>query len=97
MNTDAAGLQLSQLEAKVQQLVTAYAELQKKHAALEKEHSLLQQQLQQQQTTNQLLQEQVQVMKLGVQHWGPEQRKALQKTIDTYLKDIEKCLSLLNA
>src|SRR5438270_754406 len=44
----------------------------------------------------QQLRHQTDVLKSGIQSWHPEQRKLFVKRIDTYLKEIDKCIALLN-
>ena len=43
-----------------------------------------------------VLTQQVAVLKSGIQQWHPEQKKLFVKRIDAYLKEIEKCLALIN-
>ena len=74
-----------------------------KHSALQKENKILRaekENLQGQLTGNEelikQLQQQTDVFKSGIQSWHPEQKKLFVKRIDLYLKEIEKCLALMN-
>ena len=74
-----------------------------KHSALQKENKILRaekENLQGQLTGNEelikQLQQQTDVLKSGIQSWHPEQKKLFVKRIDLYLKEIEKCLALMN-
>jgi len=95
MNT-AIDDQLKSIQGKLQQLLKQYQLLQKENrqlkAALEEAKTAADTK------TSQLysLQRQVDALKLGVQGWSDEAKVALEKRIDDYLKEIEKCLALLN-
>ena len=43
------------------------------------------------------LQQQVDVLKIGAHGWKDSNKKELEKRIESYLKEVEKCLALLNA
>lgn len=43
------------------------------------------------------LQEQLDIAQLGVPEWTESEKKNLNTRIDGYLKEIDKCLALLNA
>ena len=89
-------LQIKAIQDKLQQLL-------KQHQLLQKENGKLKKDLEKAQTLNsekeqslQSLKQQVDVLKLGSGNLDAAEKSALGKRIDTYLKEIDKCLSLLN-
>ena len=89
--------QLKNIHDKLQQLLKQYRLVQKENVQLKKE-------LEKQRTVSntkseqiQLLQQKLDAMQVGISSWGEADKKLMEKRIDTYLKEIEKCLSLLNA
>lgn len=88
--------QLKTFQEKLQQLVKQYQTLEKENAKLKEElgQKLVQNQMQQQQIT--LLQQQLDSKQLFSTALSTEQKLSLHKRIDAYLKEIDKCLSLLN-
>ncbi len=88
--------QVKRIEEKVQQLLKKYQLLQKENEKLNKENEKLKSQLQNiYEDKNNLLQ-QVDVLKMNVASWDETAKKDLEKHINIYLKDIEKCLALLH-
>ena len=87
---------LKTIQAKLQQLLKQYQLLQKENAQLKKD-------LQKSQDTSiakteqlETLQQQVDVLKLGVKGWNENEKAELEQRIDVYLKEIDKCIALLN-
>jgi uncharacterized protein YlxW (UPF0749 family) len=71
--------------------------VQKENKKLQKEIAVLQSnQLAKNQQVEQLEQK-VTAVQITGGHWDDSQKQALQKKIDTYLKEIDKCLALLHA
>ncbi|HEY0299039.1 MAG TPA: hypothetical protein VGB84_07455 [Arachidicoccus sp.] len=89
--------QLQSLEEKLQQLLQRYEQLKKENQKLKNE--LTQTQTLLAQTNKKIAQTEQQndALKIGVQHWSTEEKKQLQSRIDSYLKEIDKCLALLDA
>jgi hypothetical protein len=50
----------------------------------------------QQETQLQRLIAQLETAKIGTDQWSPVEKMQMEKKIDGYLREIEKCLSLLN-
>ncbi len=88
---------LQGLEEKLQQLLQRYERLQKENQKLKQELENTQTLLAKNNLTIKTVQQQNDALKIGVQHWNTEEKKLLQRRIDGYLKDIENCLTLLDA
>jgi len=88
--------QLKSIQGKLQQLLKQYQLLQKENrqlkAALEEAKSSNEAKVSQLYS----LERQMDALKLGVTNWSAEAKQALEKRIEDYLKEIEKCLALLN-
>ena len=87
--------QLKRIQAKVQQLL-------KMHLQLKKENEKLKQELQQLQAASagqvthidQLVQ-QAEVLKMSRQDMNLDEKKALEKRLSLYVKEIDRCITLL--
>jgi chromosome segregation ATPase len=88
--------QLKTIQAKLQQLLKQYRLLQKENAQLKKELLKSQENIHGKTDQLQTLQQQVDVLKLGVNGWSEQEKIELEKRIDVYLKEIDKCIALLN-
>jgi NAD-specific glutamate dehydrogenase len=89
-------LLLENLQGKLQNVLKQYQLLQKENVQLKKELEKQQSLISQKSEQLSVLHEQVDILKIGVKGWTEEEKKALEKRIDLYLKEIEKCLSILN-
>lgn len=89
-------LQIKSIQDKLQQLLKLQSLLQKENQRLKKElgkaHSLNEEK----EKFVQLLQQKVDTLKLGAGNLNEEEKNALGKRIDVYLREIDKCLALLN-
>jgi len=90
-------IQLKNIHDKLQQLLKEYRLVQKENTQLKKD--LEKQKLLSITKSEQIqsLQQKIDAMQVGISNWGERDKKIMEKRIDTYLKEIEKCLSLLNA
>ncbi len=88
--------QLKILHQKVQQFVKQYNALQKENNSLKKELFKRDNLLEKKNKHAEDLQQKMDSLNLGSQIWSEEDKKSLQKRIDIYLREIEKCLQLLN-
>ncbi len=89
-------LQIKSIQDKLQLLVKQHQLLQKENGKLKKElekATLLNTEKEQ---SLQNLQQQLDVLKLGSGNLDQAEKLALGKRIDAYLKEIDKCLALLN-
>ena len=89
--------QIQRIENKLQQLLKEYNAAQKEIQRLQKENKRLSGQLQFFEEQAHEHNQKADVSKLGSQHLKSTSKKALEKRIDAYLKDIDKCLALLNS
>ncbi len=89
--------QLQLLEEKLQQLLTRYKRLQKENHNLKDELHIAQKELAVTRNQAAELQQRLDVQNIGVQSWSEEEKQNLNKRIDVFLKDIQDCLSMLNA
>ena len=89
-------LQIKSIQDKLQQLLKQQSILQKENQRLKKDLEKVGSQNLEKQAVVQSLQEQMDVAKLGTENLTAEEKKALSKRIDGYLKEIDKCLALLN-
>jgi len=87
---------LQNIQQKLKKLLEKYAVLQKENRSLRLEKENLLQQLAARETEIKQLKQQTDVLKSGIQAWHPEQKKLFVKRIDEYLREIEKCLAVLN-
>ncbi|MEI6584750.1 MAG: hypothetical protein WCL56_01645 [Sediminibacterium sp.] len=88
--------QLKAIQEKLQILLKQQLVLQKENQKLKKEVEKLLSEKDQKEVQLQGLAEQIQTVKLGTANWSGTEKALMEKRIDGYLKDIEKCLLLLN-
>ncbi|MES2004587.1 MAG: hypothetical protein V4450_08700 [Bacteroidota bacterium] len=89
-------LQIKSIQDKLQQLLKQQALLQKENQQLKKELEKTTALHEEKQAVAQSLQQQVDAAKLGSGAISESEKNALSKRIDLYLKEIDKCLALLN-
>jgi chromosome segregation ATPase len=88
---------IDELQLKMQELLNAHKQLRKENERLQKE---LRQTLQQEATLQEQLQQLDQKLaaaRISNSNWTVLEKQALQKKIDNYLKEIDKCMALLHA
>ena len=89
--------QIQRIEAKVQQLLKEYNNAQKEIQRLQKENTRLSEQLQTRTDFANELHQRVDAKNFSAPHLTEKARKDLEKRINSYLKDIDKCLALLHS
>lgn len=89
--------QIQRVEEKVQRLLKEYDIGQKEIKRLQKENNKLKEQLQAKSELVDQLQRKMDSMKLNGGLMDESSKKDLEKRINTYLKDIDKCLALLHS
>ena len=89
--------QIQRIEIKVQQLLKEYNTSQKEIQRLQKENENLSRQLQTQTEQAKQLHQKVDAQTFSSSNMEDKAKKDLEKRINTYLKDIDKCLSLLHS
>ena len=94
---------MNELETPIKNIEQKLREVTKRYNALKKENLRLQSEAQKlndiiagKEEELQQLRHQTDILKSGIQNWQPEQRKLFVKRIDTYLKEVDKCIALLN-
>jgi hypothetical protein len=89
-------LQIKIIHEKLHQLMKQKSMLQKENQKLTKELEKAISINQEREKNLQNVQQQIDVLKLGSGSLNEDEKNALGKRIDVYLKEIDKCLALLN-
>ena len=89
--------QLKNLHQKLQLLLRQNQLLQKQNTALQTEKETLRLSVKEKTELLQSLQRQIDILKLSSNALNDIEKKQLEKRINVYLADIEKCLTLLNS
>ncbi|TDO26721.1 hypothetical protein [Sediminibacterium goheungense] len=89
-------LHIKAVQDKLQLLLKSHQLLARENQRLQKELEKSQQQMVQRDEQILGLQQQVDALKLGTSAQSPEEKALLEKRINGYLKEIDKCLALLN-
>jgi len=91
-----------QAEQQIQQVYQKLQQLLKRHAALQKEKDQLQAQLasvrsdnKQQLQAIELLQQKVQVLQAAKGEMNGEEKKAFEKRLSQYIREIDRCIAML--
>lgn len=87
---------IKNIEHKLKEVTKRYSALKKENLRLQAEAQKLNDTIAQREAELQQLQQQTALLKSGIQNWNPGQKKLFVKRIDTYLKEIDKCIALLN-
>jgi hypothetical protein len=88
---------INQLQEKLQLLIKEYKQLQKDNKKLQKDLTVLEKDQTAKNILLQQLEQKVTAVQITGGHWEDSEKQALQKKIDAYLKEIDKCLALLHA
>jgi chromosome segregation ATPase len=88
---------INQLHEKLQLLIKEYKHLQKENKKLQKDLMVIQNEQMAKNAQIQQLEQKITAVQITGGNWEDEQKQALQKKIDSYLKEIDKCLALLHA
>lgn len=86
---------LKRIQEKLQQLLKQYATIQKENVRLKSELDTAQQKISAQQKNAEELKQQVSVLKLGAGEMNEVDKKEFEKRINSYLKEIDRCIALL--
>jgi hypothetical protein len=89
-------LQIKNIHDKLQQLLKQQAVLKNENQRLQKELEKAVALNTEKQNLLQLMQQQLDAAKLGSGNLNEAEKNALTKRIDIYLKEIDKCIALLN-
>jgi chromosome segregation ATPase len=88
--------QLLGIQQKLQLLLKKQEALQKENTQLKTELEKLRSNTSEQTGEIQKLKQQLTVKNLQKSNWSDEEKKELEQKINSYLKEIDKCLNLLN-
>lgn len=89
--------QIHRIEDKVLQLLKEYHSAQKEIQRLQKENNRLSELLQLYNDKSKKLNQKEDTLKISAESLKNQSKKDLEKRIDAYLKDIDKCLALLHS
>ncbi|HVZ56911.1 MAG TPA: hypothetical protein VG870_09670 [Chitinophagaceae bacterium] len=89
-------IQLRTIQEKLQQLLRQYQALQKDNLRLQRELEACGQHNQQQQQTIERLRQQIEVLKISSGNWNEQDKKSFEKRINGYLREIDRCITLLS-
>lgn len=89
-------LHIKNVQEKLQHLLKQQQVLVRENQRLQKELEKSRQQITEKETLVHTLQQQVDGLKLSGSAQSPEEKAMLEKRINGYLKEIDKCLALLN-
>lgn len=89
-------IQLHQVQQKLQRLIKSFTLLQKENKQLKKELEKKNTLLTKNEQIVFSLQQQVNALRLTKEGLSLSDKKQIEKDINTYLKEIDRCLSLLN-
>lgn len=88
--------ELTELQVKLKRLLDKNSALLKENRGLLAENENLREDVAAKDAQMKVLQQQVAIVKSGIKSWHPEQKKLFVKRIDAYLKEIDRCLALIN-
>ncbi|HYE54773.1 MAG TPA: hypothetical protein VD996_08020 [Chitinophagaceae bacterium] len=87
--------QIQQISQKLQQLLKRHAVLQKERDQLKEQLATLQSERKQQLQAIDLLQQKVQVLQASKGEMTEEEKKAFEKRLAQYIREIDKCIAML--
>jgi predicted nucleic acid-binding Zn-ribbon protein len=87
---------IKRIQEKLQQLIKQHHELQKENIRLKEELEQYDKQSSQNRQTIEILKQQVEVLKISSGTWDERDKKEFEKRINHYLKEIDKCITLLS-
>ena len=88
--------QLKRIQDKLQQVLKEYAALQKENLRLKEELDKNRTQSFTHQQNIEELKQQVDVLKITSGDWDPNDKKEFEKRINSYIKEIDRCIALLS-
>ena len=88
--------QIARVQVKLQELLKRQANSLKENAALQQKLAILQADNSVQEKKIKLLQEQQQIFKAAASKMNEADKKAFDLTINRYIREIDKCISLLS-
>ena len=89
-------IQLKRIQEKLQHMLKDYAALQKENLRMKEELDKNRTQAFTHQQTIEDLKQQVDVLKITSGDWDEKDKKEFEKRINTYIKEIDRCIALLS-
>lgn len=89
-------VQLKRIQDKLQQVLKDHASLQKENLRLKEELDKNRNQSFANQQTIEELKQQVDVLKISSGDWDESDKKEFEKRINSYIKEIDRCIALLS-
>jgi len=87
--------QLNRIQDKLQQLLKQHASVRKENEKLKEELGMAREKLSLQQLYLDELRQQVSILKLNAGGMNERDKKEIEKKINSYLKEIDRCIALL--
>lgn len=87
---------LKRIQDKVQQLLKSHSTLQKENSRLKEELDMARQQADLYRKNIDVLKQQVNVLKLGAVEMNETDKKEFEKRINSYVREIDRCIALLS-
>ncbi len=88
--------QIQHIHQKLQQLLKRHAALQKEKDQLQSQLSMLQTEKRQHEQAMELLQQKVQVLQAAKGEMNEEEKKAFEKRLTQYIREIDRCIAMLS-
>jgi chromosome segregation ATPase len=90
-----AGLRVRRIQDKLQQLLRQRELLQKENGRLKEDMRQLQEYLSERTSRLEQLQQQVEILKATQAAMGEEEKRALEKRLGQYIREIDRCIAML--
>ena len=87
---------LKRIQDKVQQLLKQHITLQKENQSLKDELDSIKKETSQFRENSETLKQQVEILKYSNGEMGGEDKKQFEKRINTYIKEIDRCITMLS-
>ena len=87
---------LKRIQDKIQQLLKQHTALQKENQSLKEELDSIKKEASQFRENSDSLKQQVEILKYSNGEMGDEDKKHFEKRISTYLKEIDRCITMLS-
>lgn len=87
---------LKRIQEKVQHLLKQHAALQKENDALKEELEALKKEAAVSQENSALLRQRMEILKFSNNEMDDEEKKQFEKRINTYIREIDRCIAMLS-
>ncbi len=87
---------LKRIQDKVQHLLKQHAALQKENDALKEELETLKKEAAASQENTALLRQRMEILKFSNNEMDDEEKKQFEKRINTYIREIDRCIAMLS-